>query len=103
MADKVTVQYSTIAQGQSYPQAGPGGGGRFVSHSWGICGAWGRMTSTFSHNLYANESGRIPTIQTETSKLTNNVPAYTDFRNNVVYNWFGSAGYGSAGSRVRGV
>src|SRR5207248_83878 len=24
-------------------------------------------------------------------------PAYTDFRNNVVYNWYGSAGYGSSG------
>ena len=27
----------------------------------------------------------------------NNVPALTDFRDNVVYNWFGNAGYGSAG------
>ena len=98
MADKVTVQYSTIAQGQSYPQADPEGGGRFVSHALGDLWSLGsNATSTFSHNLYANESGRIPTIQTETSKLTNNVPAYTDFRNNVVYNWFGSAGYGSAG------
>ncbi len=98
MADKVTIQYSTIAQGQSYPQADAEGGGRFVSHALADLWSLGsNATSTFSHNLYANESGRIPTLQTESGKLTNNVPAYTDFRNNVVYNWYGSAGYGSAG------
>ncbi len=98
LADKVTVQYSTIAQGQSYPEADAEGGGAYESHAFGdLWGLGSNATSTFSHNLYANENGRIPTIQTVASKLTNNVPAFTDFRNNVVYNWFGTAGYGSAG------
>ena len=97
-ANNVTVQYTTLAQGQSYPEADAEGGGRYVSHALGDLWSLGsNAVSTFSHDLYAQTSGRIPTIQTETSKLTNNVPAYTDFRNNVVYNWFGNAGYGSAG------
>jgi hypothetical protein len=99
LADHVTVQYSTIAQGQSYPQADAQGGGAYKAHALGdLWGLGSNAVSTFSHNLYANISGRIPTIQTVSSKLTNNVPAYTDFRNNVVYNWFGTAGYGSSGS-----
>jgi hypothetical protein len=99
LADHVTVQYSTIAQGQSYPQADAQGGGAYKAHALGdLWGLGSNAVSTFSHNLYANISGRIPTIQTSSSKLSNNVPAYTDFRNNVVYNWFGTAGYGSSGS-----
>jgi hypothetical protein len=98
MANKVTVQYTAIAQGQSYPQADAQGNGNYDSHAFGDLWSMGsNAISTFSHNLYANENGRIPAIQTVASKLTNNVPAYTDFRNNVVYNWFGYAGYGSGG------
>ena len=98
LANKVSIQYSVIGQGQSYPQADAQGGGAFVSHALGdLWGLGSNATSTFSHNLFVHASGRIPTIQTVASKLTNNVPAYTDFRNNVVYNWFGTAGYGSAG------
>ncbi|HTQ39872.1 MAG TPA: hypothetical protein VMJ32_12660 [Pirellulales bacterium] len=98
MASHVTVQYSTIAQGQSYPQADAQNNGVYTSHAFGdLWGLGSNAVSTFSHNLYANENGRIPTIQTVSSKLTNNVPAYTDFRDNVVYNWFGHAGYGSSG------
>ncbi len=36
-------------------------------------------------------------MQTETEHLTNNAPGLVDFRNNVIYNWLGMAGYGSAG------
>ncbi|MDB5328842.1 MAG: hypothetical protein JWM57_4411, partial [Phycisphaerales bacterium] len=99
-ANKVTVQYTTIAQGQSYPQADAEASGTvYKSHALASLWAPGsNSTSTFSHNLFAQMSGRIPTIQTESGKLTGNVPGYTDFRNNVVYNWFGTAGYGSSGS-----
>jgi hypothetical protein len=97
-ASHVTIQYTTMAQGQSYPQADAEGGGSFKSHALGnLWGLGSNAVSTFSHNLYANTSGRIPTIQTESDKLVNGVPAYTDFRDNVVYNWYGSAGYGSSG------
>ncbi len=98
MANHVSIQYSTLAQGQSYPEADAEGGGRYVSHALGDLWSPGsNAVSTFSHDLYANTSGRVPTIQTESDKLVNNVPAYTDFRDNVVYNWFGNAGYGSSG------
>src|SRR5581483_11125067 len=98
LASKVTVQYTIIAQGQSYPQADAQGNGNYDSHAFGdLWGTGSNASSTFSHNVYANENGRIPTLQTVASKLTNNVPGYTDFRNNVVYNWYGNAGYGSSG------
>jgi hypothetical protein len=98
LANNVTVQYSVIGQGQSYPQADAQNNGNFVSHALGDLWSLGsNSVSTFSHNIYVHASGRIPAIQTVATKLTNNVPAYTDFRNNVVYNWFGSAGYGSSG------
>jgi hypothetical protein len=97
-ANNVSVQYSTLAQGQNYPEADAEGNGNYVGHSFGdLWGIGSNAKTTFSHDLYVNIGGRIPTIQTVSSALVNNQPGFTDFRNNVVYNWYGYAGYGSSG------
>lgn len=102
LAKNVTVQYTSMSQGQNYPQADPevkiNGVGTYAGHALGSLWSPGSDAKTsLLHNLYAHMSGRAPTVQTESSKLTNNVPPQTDIRNNVIYNWFGTAGYGSAG------
>jgi len=108
LANNVTVQYTTIAQGQSYPEADAEGNGDYEAHALGdLWGVGSNAVTTFSHNLYVNTAGRIPAIQTETSALQkdangNYIPGYTDFRNNVIYNWFGYAGYGDAGEPSAG-
>ena len=53
LANHVTVQYTTIAQGQSYPEADAEGGGRYVSHALGDLWSLGSSAvSTFSHDLF---------------------------------------------------
>lgn len=46
------------------------------NHAFG--GTWGGQDSTFHHNLFANNTGRNPSI---------GMSGEFDFRNNVVYNW----------------
>jgi hypothetical protein len=41
---------------------------------------------SFHHNLYAHQKARVPQMQ------KGGTGAYYDFRNNVFYNWFGTAG-----------
>ena len=99
-ANNVTVQYSTIANGQNYPQQDAEGTGVvFKGHALGSL--WQPSSSaktSLLHNLYANEGGRTPRFGTEAGKLTTaGVGAVNDFRNNVVYNWLGTGGGGASG------
>lgn len=103
-ASAATVQYSTMAQGQNYPeQDAEASGTVYTGHSLGgLISPASNSTISLLHNLYAHEAGRAPAVQTETSHLTkdsngNYIPGFLDFRNNVVYDWLGSAGYGSNG------
>lgn len=88
-AHNVTVQYSNISQGQNYPQWDAEGGG-YTGHALGSLLTAGNSTSqaaiSFHHNLYAHQKGRVP--QTGNGGLG----GYYDFRNNVFYNWLGTAG-----------
>ena len=84
-ADNITVQYSNIAQGKNYPQWDAEGPGRFTGHALGsLLEAGSGAAISFHHNLYAHFKGRVPQAQ--------GANAYYEFRNNVFYNWFGTAG-----------
>jgi hypothetical protein len=100
LANNVTVQYSTIAQGQNYPQGDAEASGvEYTGHALGsLLQAGSNAKISVLHNLYAHLKGRLPRVGTEADKLTvSGVGAYNDFRNNVFYNWLGTAGTGSGG------
>ena len=101
LANNITIQYSTIAQGQNYPQADAEASGvEYTGHALGsLLQAGSNAKISVLHNLYAHLKGRLPRVGTEADKLTvSGVGAYNDFRNNVFYNWLGTAGTG-AGSQ----
>jgi hypothetical protein len=91
VANNITVQYSNISQGQNYPQWDAEGGG-YTGHALGSLLEAGNSTAqaaiSFHHNLYAHEKARVPQMQSQSGSLG----AFYDFRNNVFYNWFGTAG-----------
>lgn len=62
-------------------------------HGYG--GIWGGQNVSFHHNLLASNSNRNPRFSGSTANLQPELE-YGDFRNNVVYNWVGSA-YGGTG------
>jgi hypothetical protein len=100
LGSDVTVQYSTIANGQNYPQQDAESSGvRFTGHALGSLWQPGSGAKTsLLHNLYANEAGRTPRFGTEAGKLTTpGVGAMNDFRNNVIYNWLNTGGTGASG------
>lgn len=87
----VTVQYSSMSQGQNYPQFDPeSSGGTYTGHALGSLLSIGntgyKATVSFHHNLYAHQKARVPQMQ------GGNQGGYYDFRNNVFYNWLGTAG-----------
>ncbi|MFT3787881.1 MAG: hypothetical protein QM770_17205 [Tepidisphaeraceae bacterium] len=87
----LTVQYSNISQGQNYPQWDAEGGG-YTGHALGSLLSGGDAASaaaiTFHHNLYAHQKGRVPQV----GSISGSQGGYFDFRNNVFYNWLGTAG-----------
>ncbi len=84
VANNITVQFSNISQGQNYPQWDAEGGG-FTGHALGsLLEAGPGAAISFHHNLYAHQKSRMPQTQRNA--------AYYDFRNNVFYNWMGTAG-----------
>jgi hypothetical protein len=98
LANNITVQFCTIAQGQNYPQADAEASSvEYTGHALGsLFQAGSNAKVSILHNLYAHLKGRLPRVGTETDKLTvSGVGAYNDFRNNVFYNWLGTAGTGS--------
>lgn len=99
-ANAITIQYSIIAQGQNYPQADAESSGvRYTGHALGsLLQAGSNATVGVHHNLYAHLKGRLPRVGTEADALTvAGVGAFNDFRNNVFYNWIGTAGTGASG------
>ena len=94
MADNITIQYCIIAQGQNYPQGDAEASGvKFTGHALGsIFGATDNAKISAHHNLYAHLKGRLPRVGCEKGS-----GAYNDFRNNVFYNWLGTAGSGARG------
>ncbi len=99
-ADDITLQYSILAQAQNYPQADAEGSGvRYTGHALGSLFQMGTAANlSVHHNLYAHMKGRLPRVGTESGDLTDfNEGAYNDFRNNVFYNWFDTAGTGASG------
>jgi hypothetical protein len=100
LANNVTVQYCNISQGQNYPQADAEASGiSYTGHALGsLLQAGSNSKISVLHNLYAHLKGRLPRVGTEATALTvAGVGAYNDFRNNVFYNWLGTAGTGASG------
>jgi hypothetical protein len=99
-AADITIQYSNISQGQNYPQADAESSSvRYTGHALGsLLQAGSNAKISVLKNLYAHQKGRLPRVGTEEDALTTaGVGAYNDFRNNVFYNWLGTAGTGASG------
>lgn len=93
-ANNITIQYSSISQGQNYPQkdAEAGGVTRYTGHALGsLLQAGSNAKISVHHNLYADQKGRLPRVGSEVG-----TGAFNDFRNNVFYNWYDTAGTGAA-------
>jgi hypothetical protein len=100
LANNITIQYCNISQGQNYPQADAEASGvKYTGHALGsLFQAGSNAKISILHNLYAHQKGRLPRVGTESDALTvAGVGAYNDFRNNVFYNWMGTAGTGASG------
>jgi hypothetical protein len=99
-ANNLTIQYSNVSQGQNYPQADAESSGvSYTGHALGsLLQPGSNAKVSVLHNLYAHQKGRLPRIGTEADALSvSGVGAYDDFRNNVFYNWLGTAGTGASG------
>lgn len=91
-ARDVTIQYCNISQGQNYPQADAEGSG-YTGHALGsLLQAGTDAKISVLHCLYAHQKGRLPRVGSESG-----AGAVNDFRNNVFYNWLGTAGTGASG------
>jgi hypothetical protein len=93
-ANHVTLQYNNISQGQNYPQGDAEAQGvKYTGHALGsLLQAGSDARISVHHNLYAHQKGRLPRVGSEKG-----TGAYNDFRNNVFYNWLGTAGTGAKG------
>ncbi|GLR17260.1 pectate lyase family protein [Portibacter lacus] len=76
--DSITVQWCLISESMSQSN--------HVKGSHGFGGIWGSNNSTYHHNLLAHHSSRNPRMASGSG--------YTDYRNNVVYNWGYQSLYG---------
>jgi len=76
--ENVTVQWSLISESlyQSVHEKG--------THGYG--GIWGSNYSSYHHNILAHHSSRNPRFASGSG--------YTDFRNNLIYNWGHNSTYG---------
>ncbi len=76
--DSITVQWCIVSESM------------FNSHhikgSHGFGGIWGSNYSTYHHNLLAHHASRNPRMASGSG--------YTDYRNNVIYNWGYNSCYG---------
>ncbi|MFM1902861.1 MAG: hypothetical protein RLZZ440_761, partial [Planctomycetota bacterium] len=91
VADRLTVQYTNIAQGQNYPNLDTNG--TYTGHAFGSLFQMGSGAQlSVHHNLYAHQKGRLPRVGSSVGSGPIN-----DFRNNVFYNWLGTAGTGASG------
>lgn len=76
--DSITVQWSLISESMSKSN--------HIKGSHGFGGIWGSNYGTYHHNLLAHHSSRNPRMASGSG--------YTDYRNNVVYNWGYQSLYG---------
>ena len=76
--DSITVQWSIISESMF--------NSNHVKGSHGFGGIWGSNHSTYHHNLLAHHSSRNPRMASGSG--------YTDYRNNVLYNWGYNSCYG---------
>lgn len=76
--ENVTIQWSLISESLYRSVHAKG------THGFG--GIWGSNRSTYHHNLLAHHSSRTPRFASGAG--------YTDYRNNVVYNWGYNSAYG---------
>jgi hypothetical protein len=85
--DNTTVQYSVIGEGLNYND-----------HSFGslISSEVDDAQLAYHHNLFIHNRSRNPRLGSEAG-----TGAITSFTNNVVYNWFGRAGYSITGRPSR--
>lgn len=83
-ADSVTVQWSLVSESlyDTHHEKG--------AHGFG--GIWGGNHSTYHHNLLAHHSSRNPRFASGCG--------YTDYRNNVVFNWGYNSTYGGEKQQV---
>jgi len=87
MTYNCTVENCVVAQGEDYPQRDAENPGTWEGHA--LAQLWEGApggTTTVANNLFAHMSGRLPAL---------GGGAINDFRNNVIYNWLGTAGYES--------
>ena len=90
----LTVQWCIIAESlhDSSHHKGPHGYGSLIRGGWG-------NGYTFHHNLYAHHHARLPRPGNYNDRDEDPDGLILDFRNNVVYNWGGSAaGYNADGT-----
>ncbi len=94
MADNLTIQYCDVSQGQNYPQADAESTGlNYTGHALAhLLQAGSNAKISVLNNLYAHQKGRLPRVGSEVG-----TGAFNDFRNNVFYNWLGTAGSGASG------
>lgn len=76
--DSITVQWCLIAESLY--------GSNHIKGHHGFGGIWGGNYSTYHHNLLAHHSSRNPRMASGSG--------YTDYRNNVIYNWGYNSCYG---------
>jgi pectate lyase len=82
--ENVTVQWCLISE--SLYDSG------HVKGNHGFGGIWGSDYSTYHHNLLAHHSSRNPRFASGAG--------YTDYRNNVIYNWGFNSAYGGENQQV---
>ncbi|MFO7658191.1 MAG: pectate lyase [Bacteroidales bacterium] len=76
--DSITVQWCIISESMSHSN--------HVKGSHGFGGIWGSNYGSYHHNLLAHHSSRNPRMASASG--------YTDYRNNVIYNWGYNSCYG---------
>ena len=76
--DSITVQWCLIGESLY--------GSNHVKGHHGFGGIWGGNYSTYHHNLFSSHSSRNPRMASGAG--------YTDYRNNVIYNWGYQSCYG---------
>ncbi len=81
--DSITVQWCMVSESLSRSNHIKG------SHGYG--GIWGSNYGTYHHNLLAHHSSRNPRMASGSG--------YTDYRNNVIYNWGFNSCYGGEGQQ----
>jgi len=93
LAADITIQYCNISQGQNYPQADAEASGTvYTGHALAhLLQAGSNAKLSILNNLYAHQKGRLPRVGSEIGTGARN-----DFRNNLFYNWLGTAGQGSS-------